>query len=81
MTVKKFCKYGKYGSFEHLLFLFQSVLHVYITSWLLRCKFECFLLYGKEGFFCLKQSIIIYTACLHHSNIIVKSVCSCQSII
>ena len=21
MTVKKFCKYGEYGSFEHLLFL------------------------------------------------------------
>ena len=25
MTVKKSCKYGKYGSFEHLLFLFCCI--------------------------------------------------------
>ena len=24
MTVKKSCKYGEYGSFEHLLFLFEG---------------------------------------------------------
>ena len=29
MTVKKSCKYGEYGSFEHLLFLFDPNLLVF----------------------------------------------------
>ena len=43
MTVKKFCKYGEYGSFEGLLFFFACLL-AYVC--LLFVFFVCLLAFG-----------------------------------
>ena len=32
MTAKKSCKYGKYGSFEHLLFLLSDINETMVVS-------------------------------------------------